>query len=262
MTEPSASQSDAGTPLERGRSLRRAAQLTAAVGAIHAVLFLISYFLLAGAPGPQATDEEIYAYYSSPAGRLPNLVGLYIMPFAAIAFLWFTVALRMWEVFSIRRESVLLSNLQLGSGLLYVAMLSVGAAAQAVLAASVEFANGPIDPVVARQFPTYGNTLFIVFAVRFAAVFVFTTSNIGRSAQVLPRWFGYAGFGVGLFMLLSVSLTPLLLLVFPAWLLALSAILLLKARSIPREVRLPPASSVMFARYAGRYDDDEPTGHR
>ena len=209
------------------------------MGALHATLFLVAYFLLAGAPGPGATDSEIYAYYASPAGRLPSLVGLYIMPFAVIAFLWFIVALRMWEVFSIRRESVLLSNLQLASGILYVALLSVGSAAQAVLAASVEYAQGPIDPVVARQFPMYGHTVIIVFAVRFAAVFVFTTSNIGRSASVLPRWFGYAGFAVGAFLLLSVTLTPLLLLVFPAWLIVLSAILLIKARSIPRRSACP-----------------------
>ena len=115
--------------------------------------------------------------------------------------------------------------------------------------------------MVARQFPLYGNTVFIVFAVRFAAVFVFTTSNIGRSARVLPTWFGYAGFAVGAFMLLSVSLTPLLLLVFPAWLIALSTILLIKARSIPREVRLPPGSRADVRPFLDpRESDDDPHG--
>jgi hypothetical protein len=69
-----------------------------------------------------------------------------------------------------------------------------------------------------------------------AAVFVFTTSNIGRTAQVLPVWFAYIGIAVGVFMLVSISLTPALLLVLPVWLLALSAIMLVKARSIPRDV--------------------------
>jgi hypothetical protein len=246
-------------PEARGRSLRQAATLTAAVGAVHAVLFLVALVLLAGAPGPQATDEEIYAYYSSSSSSLLTLVGLYVMPFAAIAFMWFIVALRMWEAYSVRRESLLLSNLQLVSGILYVALLSVGAAAQAVLAASVEFADGPIDPVVARQFPQYGSTLLTVFAVRMAAVFVFTTSNIGRAAGVLPRWFGYVGLAVGAFMLLSVSLHPVLLVVFPLWLLALSAILLVKARAIPRDVTLParPVPGVRLS--PGRSSDpDDP----
>jgi hypothetical protein len=242
-------------PEERGRSLRQAATITAVVGALHAILFLGAFVLLAGAPGPNATDAEIYDYYASPSGRLPSLVGLYVMPFAAIAFVWFIVALRMWEAFAVRRESILLSNLQLVSGILYVALLSVGAAAQAVLAASVEFADGPIDPVVARQFPTYGNTLFFVFAIRMAAVFVFTTSNIGRTARVLPAWFGYVGIAVGVFMLVSISLTPVLLLVFPVWLLALSGIMLVKARSIPRDVFLPRASVAMSARFSPDQDD-------
>ncbi len=246
-------------PEERGQSLRRAASLTAAVGAVHALLFLVAFLLLSGAPGPEATDEEIYAYYSSPAGRLPSLVGLYIMPFAAIAFMWFIVALRMWEAFSVRRESMLLSNLQLVSGILYVALLSAGASAQAVVAASVEFANGSIDPVAARQFPLYGNTIFFVFAIRMAAVFVFTTSNIGRTARVLPAWFGYVGMVVGLFMLLSISLTPALLLVFPIWLFALSALLLIKARSIPRDIRLPVrADARVAARFSSNTDDERP----
>jgi hypothetical protein len=228
-------------PDERGRSLRRAATITAGMGVVHAVLFLLAFVLLAGAPGPESTNVEIIAYYSSSAGSLPSLVGLYIMPFAVIAFMWFIVALRMWEAFSVQRENLLFSNLQLVSGILYVAMLSVGAAAQGVLAASTAFNSGPIDPELARQFPLYGSTVNIVFGVRMAAIFVFTTSNIGRTAGVLPRWFANLGFAVGVFMLLSVTLNEALVLVFPTWLVSLSAILIGKARSIPRDVMLPAA---------------------
>ena len=258
MTDEASAPAEA-EPEEHVRSLRRAATLTAGVGAAHAILFLLAYFLLSGVPGPEATDEEIYAYYASSAGRLPSLVGLYVMPFAVIAFTWFIVALRMWEVFSIRRESVLLSNLQLVSGILYVGLLSVGAAAQGVLAASIEFASGPVDPVAARQFPLYGNTVVLVFAVRMAAVFVFTTSNIGRSAGVLPAWFVYVGIAVGLFMLLGVTLTPVLILVFPIWLLLLSAILLAKARSIPRDVRIPARTGGWMRRPSPGRDDADRT---
>jgi hypothetical protein len=254
--QPPASPED--PPEERGRSLRRAATLTAAVGAVHAILFVVAFVLLAGVPGPEATDEEIIAYYSSPSARVPSIVGLYVMPFAAIAFMWFTVALRMWEAYSVRRENLLFSNLQLVSGILYVAMLSVGASAQGVMAASAAYASGPIDPVVARQFPLFGSTVIIVFAIRMAAIFVFTTSNIGRSSGVLPRWFAYIGFAIGVFMLLSATLNALLLLLFPTWLLALSAILLIKARSIPRSARMPATvqGEGVFSRISPDRDDD------
>jgi hypothetical protein len=249
--QPATSATD--SPEERGRSLRRAATITAGVGALHAILFVVAFVLLGTLPGPEATDEEILAYYSSSSASLPSLVGLYVMPFAAIAFMWFIVALRMWEAYSVRREHMLQSNLQLVSGILYVAMLSVGAAAQGVLAASVAYASGPIDPFVARQFPQYGSTILIVFAIRMAAIFVFTTSSIGLSSGVLPRWFAYLGFATGAFMLVSATLQPILVLVFPTWLLALSAILFIKARSIPRDARVP---SVAAASVLGRISPD------
>lgn len=69
------------------------------------------------------------------------LVGLYLMPFAGIAFVWFIVALRMWEEGSSHRRSVLQSNLQLISGIVYVALFFVGAAASSVVAASVHFSD-------------------------------------------------------------------------------------------------------------------------
>jgi len=94
-----------------------------------------------------------------------------------------------------------------------------------------------------------------------AAIFVFTTSNIGRSSGVLPRWFVVVGFAVGLFMLLSVTLQPILVLVFPVWLLALSGILLVKARGIPRDARLPSAALRGPGGFSPDRDDAGGSGH-
>ena len=107
------------------------------------------------------------------------------------------------------------------------------------MAASVEFSGGVIDPEVARMFPTFGNTLFIVFAARMAAIFVITTTSIGRGTGVLPKWFVWAGYLVGLFLLLSATLQPFLFLVFPIWTLVLSAFLFIRARQLPKEITVP-----------------------
>jgi hypothetical protein len=115
----------------------------------------------------------------------------------------------------------------------------VAAAAIATSAASIQFADTQLDPVVARQFSRFGHTLLHVFALRMAAMVVFTTSNMGRAAGILPWWFAVAGFLVGLIMLMSASFYSALALVFPVWLL-LSIIMLLKARSIPADIPLPP----------------------
>jgi hypothetical protein len=168
------------------------------------------------------------------------LVGLYLMPFAGIAFVWFIVALRMWEEGSSQRRSVLQSNLQLISGIVYVALFFVAAAASSVVAASVQFGDGEIDPDVARQFPVYGDTVFFVFAFRMAAMFVFTTSSLLLRAGILPRWFAWSGYVVAAFLLLSASFVQWFVLVFPIWLLVLSVLLLRTARRIDPELRLPP----------------------
>jgi hypothetical protein len=222
-------------------SLRHAAYLSAAVGGLYSVLFLVSYWLVSGEPGPHASEAEVVAFYATEAPRRLVLVGLYLMPFAGIAFVWFIVALRMWISGSSRGEDILLSNIQLVSGILFVGLFFAGGAAAAASAASAEFLGAPVDAVVARQLPALGDALVFVFAMRMAAMFVFTTSNIGRTTGVLPRWFVLLGFAVGLFLLLSATFSQGLVLVFPIWTLVLSILLTMRARHIPSDavVRAP-----------------------
>jgi hypothetical protein len=232
------------------RSLRSAAYLTAGVGLAHALLFLLAYWLISSTPGVRASDQRIVDYYNSDNSRRTVIVGLYIMPFAGIAFIWFAVALRMWISASTRRVNELLSNVQLVSAILFVGIFFAGAASFAVTAASVEFSNAQIDPVLARQFPQFGASLLMVFGMRMAAMFVFTTTNIGRHAGILPRWFIIFGLLVGVFLLLSATLSRLLVLIFPIWVLMLSAILFDRGRRIPKELLVPaqgPLSEVIVA---------------
>jgi hypothetical protein len=224
---------DLEQPGERARALRNAASVTIAVGAAHAVLFLLSYWLLSDVPGPHASDAQLVRFYAAGDQRRPILVGLYLMPFAGIAFIWFIVALRMWIGGHVRRENALLSNVQLVSGILYVGLFFVTAAASSAVPASVEFSSVPISPNAAREFPLFGTALLLVFAMRMAAMFIFTTSSIARSANALPRWFIYAGYVVGLFLLLSATLSPFLVLVFPVWLLTLCTLLFWRVRMAP-----------------------------
>jgi hypothetical protein len=84
--------SDPTAPLRPQHSLRRAAYLTASFGAIYSVLFLVAYWLVSGQPGPGASDAEVLSFYATEAPRRFVLVGLYLMPFAGIAFVWFIVA--------------------------------------------------------------------------------------------------------------------------------------------------------------------------
>ena len=224
---------------EGGRSARHVMTLTACVGGIHALLFLLSYWLVSDLPGANASDAEIIEFYKSDERWRIVLAGLYVGPFAGMAFIWFLVALRMWVDRSANRVSALLSNIQLVAGIVYVALFFAGLAASSVVAASAEFADAEINPSAARQFPQYGDTLLFVFSFRMAAMFVFTTSAIGRASGILPRPFVWSGYAVGLFLLLSAGFEGWFALVFPLWLLALTGILLVRARRIPPELKFP-----------------------
>jgi hypothetical protein len=222
-------------------AVRRAAIRTAALGVAFSVLYLLT-FLIVGwrVPPVGATDEEVIAFYSDPADRrILIAVGLYLVPFTGIAFIWFIVALRMWVTASAPRENVLFSNVQLVSGIIFTALLFVAGASMSVTAATVEFSNGPIDPLLARQFPQYGSMILLVFAMRMAAMFVLATSSIGRTTGILPNWFAYLSFAMALGLLLSLSLSSWLVIAFPAWILACCAILLDRARKIPRDLVVP-----------------------
>jgi hypothetical protein len=233
----------------RQRSMRRAATITAVVGIAHAVLFLLSFLLMNEAPHAGATTGEIVSYYSSDSRRRTLLVGLYLMPFAGIAFMWFSVSLRMWIEGSKREISYLLSNIQLVSSIIYVALFFCSAGSLSVVAASVEFSDGQIDADIARGFPDLGRTLLFVFAFRMASMFVLTTSTIGRTTKILPRWFCFSGYAVGLFLLLSASFLAWFAIVFPAWLLVLGVILLIRARQIPADLQIVRSSAqAPFAR--------------
>jgi hypothetical protein len=194
---------------------------------------LVSVGLLAYIPDATSSDAALAAFYESDDRRLAVIVGLYLMPFSAIAFLWFAVALRMWAERSATKVDALLSSIQLSSAIIFIALLLAGAAASTVPAITMEFGTAPFDPTYARQFPQFGSALLVVLSMRLAAMFVFTTSNISRRHGLLPRWFTVTGFAVGLLLLLSASLNPFLVLVFPAWVLVLSVLLLLRARQMP-----------------------------
>jgi hypothetical protein len=104
------------------------------------------------------------------------------------------------------------------------------------MAASVELSDQPIDPLLARQFPQFGASLLLVFAMRMAAMFVLTTTNLGRISGILPRWFVVVGYLMAIILLLTASLNSWLVLAFPTWILIACVILVDRARKIPRDL--------------------------
>lgn len=213
---------------------RRTATLAALLAITYSVLVVVSFGLLIRAPDPTASSDEFAAFYSSAADRrLIILAALYLMPFAGIAFMWFIVVLRMWISRSAARIDALFSNVQLVSGIVFLAMFFAASATVSVSAVSAEYSETVLDASIARHFTQFGWALLVVFAMRMAAVFIMTTSALGRRHGFLPKWFVVLGYVVGAALLLSASTASFLVLVMPGWLLILGLLLLVRSRSLP-----------------------------
>lgn len=223
--------------MTRARELYNAARFTAIAGIVYAVLFIASFWLMTDVPGAGSPPQEVADFYQSDASRVVTFVALYLVPFAGIAFLWFVVTLRMWISFRATRPvSVLFSNVQLVSGIVFLGLFFASAAALSVNAVGADLGETEVVPGLATEFPQFGSSLFFVFATRMGAMFVFTTTNIGRVSKILPNWFAATGLVVGLLMLLSASFNRALIVVFPAWVLVLCMLILLHARNVERTV--------------------------
>ena len=67
--------------------------------------------------------------------------------------------------------------------------------------------------------------------MRAGAVFIIVTSTIGLRTGTLPRWLALSGYAVALTLLFGVSLFRLSVLLFPAWVAAVSIVLLSRPRA-------------------------------
>ena len=122
----------------------------------------------------------------------------------------------------------------LGSGLLFVAMLFVsGADTSALLVDPGSEAVPPTDTVwsYGRRF---NYTLITVYAMRMAGVFMMSTTTLALRLGFVPKWMVYAGFIGAIVLLLTTGKLPLVELIFPLWVLALSThILIVSLRQPP-----------------------------
>ena len=199
-----------------GRELRTPRAAAVAGILFSALLGLALVLIILSAPSDAAKPG---AWLSNPARRGTIAVALNLVPFAGIAFLWFigVVRDRLGQL-----EDRFFASVFLGSGLLFVAMLFVGAAFAGGLI--VESTAGPGAPrpdtlALGRQITSL---LLRLYAMRMAAVFTMSTATITLRTRVVPRWIGILGVAVAVVLLISVGLSLWVELLFPAWILLLS----------------------------------------
>ncbi|HVQ22412.1 MAG TPA: hypothetical protein VMT36_04005 [Candidatus Saccharimonadia bacterium] len=221
MTGASPSPSDGGTfgrgPLVGARSLRAAG----VAGIVFAVLFTASLLLLLGRQPANASLAVLAAWITDSEQRW--FIGLQMIPFAGIAFLWFLATIRNRIG---RREDQFLATVFIGSGLLFVAMMFVGGAAAGAAVTLKSLTGTTIDPDAATIGRGIAYALYFIYGLKMAAVFILVSSTIGLRSGALPRWFCLLGYPTAIALLVVVFVSEYVVLVFPVWVAITSLILI------------------------------------
>ena len=211
------------------RSALRTPRAAAVAGILFSVLLISSLVLLrVSVPAVPAVPG---AWLTDSGKRTAVAIGLNLIPFAGIAFLWFIGVIR--DRIG-AHEDRFFATVFLGSGLLFVGMLFVGAAVAGATIAAASSAHPGADTLALSRNVT--GSLLNVYAMRMAAVFTLTTVNIARRTAIVSRWLVLAGLACALILLVGTGISPWVELLFPAWILALSLDVLISAPP-PSEAR-------------------------
>jgi hypothetical protein len=196
-------------------------------------LILIGVLLLLQSATPDSVAES--GTWTEDEGRREAVsAALALIPFAGIAFLWFIAVVR--SSFG-HREDRFFDAVFTGSGLLFVAMLF---AAAAVLMAALSLVDAGVarDPAADAEAWALASALLGSFGARMAAVFALTVSTAGLRMGSLPKVVAALGYATGLLLLLTPPLPRWAQLLFPAWVMALSILVLVREHS----ARRPPSA--------------------
>src|SRR5271165_4383435 len=233
-TAPATGVASTAVPASSGRGGGPAAgnaKKAAFSGFAFAILFTLGLVLVNRIPRLDSPDSTYTAFYTTGSGGVLVTVGLYLVPFAGIAYLWFMMAFRAL----LDRPADLTQGLQLASGVAFVCMLFAGTAAAGAVALMLHFARVPAPPVsVDRVLSSVGYGLVFVYGVRVAGMFTITTTTLARRAGLMPRWLAVLSYLLAAFLLLTTTTQPATLLAYPAWVLLVSLALLRSSRTRPR----------------------------
>jgi hypothetical protein len=203
----------------------RTPRAAAVAGVVFSVLLLAVFWLMR--LSVPADPHESGAWLRG--GVAYVVLALNLVPFAGVAFLWFVGVLR--DRLG-AREDRFFATVFLGSGLLLLAMLF--AAAAVVGAIIIAFHSAPEALIDSATFYfgrglAYG--MINIYVVKTAAVFMITTSTIALYTRLTPRWLAIGGYAVAVVLLIGSYYFDWSLLVFPFWVLLVSACILLDERA-------------------------------
>jgi hypothetical protein len=201
----------------RNLSTPRAA---AVAGVLFALLFAVSLVMLRIAlpPGPHPGTAWLGQH------GLQLRIGLTLMPLAGIAFLWFVGVVRD-RIGAL--EDRFFSTVFFGSSLLFLAMVFVTAAVGGALVYAARMDPGWAH---ADHVSYFARAVMLqvsnIYALRMASVLMISLATIWLRTRLMPRWLVAVTYLLAAVLLVVVSTDPWVTLVFPAWVLLVSLMVL------------------------------------
>ena len=215
--------------LEEARRRIRAPWAAGIAGLLFAVLYTLALVLLRSDAIYTADDAGIARLFAH-GDDLPAVIGgLYLAPFAGIMFLWLIAVIRdqIGEL-----EDQFFATVFLGSGVLFVGLLFIGAALATAPSVSVRYLDQPAPTAATIDLlRSLAYTITFAFENRAAGVFLFATATIGLRTGVFPRPFALASYVLGLILIVAVSFVDWAILALPVWVAIVSLLILLRERA-------------------------------
>jgi hypothetical protein len=160
------------------------------------------------------------------AGSAAAAVVLVLVPFAGIAFLWFTGVMRdlLGDL-----EDKFFATVFLGSGIILVVMMFVWAASYgAIFGTYRAVADVLTDYDLFVYAITFSNQILANYFLRMAGVYMLSTGSLWTRTKAVPRWMSIITFIVALSFLLFAGALRWARFIFPAWVLLVSVYILIR----------------------------------
>ena len=202
-------------------TLIRARLKTPKAAAIAGIAFSLLMFTIIGLLGRAIPADPLESGIWLAADTRTIELALNLVPIAGVAFLWFIGVLRdrLGE-----QEDRFFATVFFGSALLFLAMLFAAAAVigAVTLTASATEPNELVSSTTFRFARAAAYIIMNVYAVKMAAVFMFSTSTVVIRTGIAPPWIAYIGFLLALAILIGSYYVGWSFAVLPVWVLLIS----------------------------------------
>jgi hypothetical protein len=202
-------------------------------GVVFSILLIISLVLVRfSIPSIQTATGGLLTY---PSRSHSIETALELVPFAGVAFLWFLGVLRNHLA---QFENPLISTVLYGSGLLFIACLFGATAVGSGMLHAVSTGQIHLPSDIFFTSLRVSEAFMNVLGIKMAGVFMFTLCSLGLRTRIFSRRTSYMGFTCGAILVLAITSSAWIALLFPLWTLILSAELLFTSPHLKAEEKI------------------------